>query len=242
MPIIPPKPDFTIEAMKKACERKALEQPARSYVGASIIGHPCARFIWYGYKQYPKKPFTAKTLWAFDDGHRTEDLISERLRLIDGIELKTHNENGYQYGFSMYDGQFKGHYDGQIKGILQAPKAWHVWECKCCSEKKFKEFQKTKQKYGEKDTLQTWNVIYWVQAQIYMDKTGYDRHYTTVASAGGRDLDSCRTEYKPEVAERYKDRARAIIETKQPPPRISENQDHWQCRFCDYREVCHGKT
>lgn len=238
MVLIPQQTDPTLDAMRLACEEKSKQEPRRGYLGASSIGDPCARKLWYMYNGFPSEPFKAETLWNFEDGHRTEDLIAARLRMVKSIELFTHDENGKQFGFSMFGGKFAGHYDGVIRGLIQAPKAWHIWENKACSLKKFNEFKACKIKYGEKNALENWNMTYFVQHQIYMHKENIDRGYLTVALAGGRDIDSCRTEYKPEIAERYTDRAEAIINAKSPPPRISEDATFWLCRFCNQQENC----
>ena len=237
---IPSRGDHTLDAMKRAIEAREAARPRRSYLGASSIGNPCARQLWYQYNGYPAPPFEAETLFNFEDGHRTEDLTAKRLRLVDGIELWTHDENGEQFGFSIFEGKFAGHCDGVIRGLIQAPKTPHVWECKASNNKKYAEFQAAKAKFGEKLALKNWNEVYFVQAQLYMHFLKIDRHYLTVALAGGRDYDSCRTEYEPEKAEWAIDRAAKIINAKKPPPKINEKPDFYICRWCNYREECHG--
>jgi hypothetical protein len=239
LPIL--KEDPTINALYAHMEAIEQDKPKRSYLGASLIGNECVRQIWYKYNDYPCQPFSAKTLMNFEDGHRTEELTANRLRLIPEITLKTHDDNGNQMGFSALGGKFKGHWDGVITGILQAPKTPHIWECKASAYKKFNEFKAAKQKYNDKSVLENWNKNYHVQAQLYMHYSGLDRHYTTVAYAGGRDYLTCRTEYKEEVALRYIDRAEKIINADTEPPRISEKEDFFICRFCEYKDVCHGK-
>jgi hypothetical protein len=240
MVAIPQKNDPTIEAMKAKIKAAQHDQKKRDYLGASLIGNPCARQIWYEYNGYPKEPFEAETLMNFEDGHRTEDLTAQRLRLVGGIELWTHDEQGNQFGFSALGGKFKGHCDGVIRGLLQAPKALHVWEAKCSAEKKFNEFKAAKAKWGEKLALKNWNENYFIQAQLYMRFLQIDRHYTTVELAGGRDYDSCRTEYEPEVAAYAIDKAEKIISAKEPPPKINEKKDFYLCRWCAFRDICHG--
>lgn len=225
--------------MEKAIEA-AQETERRNYVGASSIGNDCARQIYYEYNGYPRPLFPAKALMNFDDGHRTEELTAARLRMVQGIELHTHKPDGTQWGFSALGDRFKGHCDGFIRGLKQAPVTPHVWECKASGQKKFNEFQNVKAKYGEKATLENWNFTYYVQSQIYMHYFDLKRHYTTVALAGGREYDSCRTEYKQEVALKYIDRAEKIINATQPPPRISEQSDFYLCKWCAFKEVCHG--
>jgi len=235
---IPTQKDPTLEEMYRKIENKPREK--RDYLGASLIGNPCARQIWYEYNGYNAEPFNADTLMNFEDGHRTEELTADRLRMVDGIELKTIGLDGNQLGFSDMDGKFKGHYDGIITGLLQSPKAPHIWECKASGDKKFNEFQKIKEKFGEKNTLKNWNENYYVQAQMYMHYEGLERHYLTVAKAGGRGYDSVRTDYSLEFANRYIDRASKIINTTSPPPKIREEKDYYICRWCKFKEECHG--
>ncbi len=80
---IPTYGDPTIQAMYQAIERNS-DKSKRNYLGASLIGNPCARQIWYQYNGYTQEPFSAETLMNFEDGHRTEDLTAERLRMVDG--------------------------------------------------------------------------------------------------------------------------------------------------------------
>lgn len=239
MVAIPQKQDPTIVAMKAAIKSRQFNEKPRNYLGASLIGKECARQIWYDYNKYPKEPFGAETLMNFEDGHRTEDMTAERLRMVDGIELWTHNEDGGQFGFSLFDGKFKGHCDGVIRGILQAPKSLHVWECKACAEKQYKAFIAAKDKWGDKMALKEWNHGYFIQAQIYMHELKIDRHYLTVALSGGRDYETCRTEYEKEVALYAIDKAEKIINAEQEPPRINEKPDFFLCKWCSFREICH---
>lgn len=237
-----PQPECpTLAAVKRAVEASQ-ERKRRDYIGASAIGAPCARAIWYEYHQYPREPFAAETLWNFEDGHKSEAIMAERLRLVPGIELWTHKPDGTQYGRQAMGGKFKGHVDGVVRGLLQAPKRAHVWEHKCCGQKKFDEFKTIKAKFGEKATLREWNMQYFVQAQMNMHYLHLDRHYLTVALAGSRDVDAVRTEYQPEVAERYIDRADGVLQAKEPPARVSEKADYFVCRWCNFREECHGKN
>lgn len=238
---IPDLEDPTITAMKQAAKIEGNKQKKRNYLGASLIGNPCSRQIWYQYKGYEQESFEAETLWNFEDGHRIEDITAARLRRVKGITLWTHDDKGNQYGFMDYNGQFRGHCDGVILGILQAPKTPHVWENKCSADKKFNEFVSVKAKFGDKLTLKNWNENYYAQAQLYMHYLKLDRHYTTVARAGGRDYASCRTEYDPEYADQIRDKAFKIINAKEAPPKISDKPDFFICRFCSFREICHGK-
>jgi hypothetical protein len=236
MAAIPQLGDPTLDAMRRVFETMGNNEKKRDYIGASSIGNPCARQIWYDYQGMPKKPFDSATLFRFADGHSTEAVICARLRLVQGIELWTEQE-GKQFGFADFDNRFRGHVDGIIRGIVQAPKTTHVLEVKCTED--LNKFRKAKFDHGEKNALKNWNEVYFVQAQLYMFYFKLDRHYTIVASPGGRDMDSCRTEFDPEVAQRYRDRAFELLQAKEAPPRISEKKDFFICRWCAHAEHCH---
>jgi len=230
--------DPTLEKMLEICASQ--KEKKRGYLGASLIGSNCPRFIWYTYKGIDGRPTGAETLFAFEDGHRTESLTIERLRRVPGIEIWDKDDSGVQYGFSDFNGKFRGHFDGVIRGIYQAPKTAHILEIKCCAEKKFNEFVSAVAKYGEKGALKQWNESYYVQAQLYMHYSNLTRHYLVVAKAGGRGYFSCRTEYEKETALQYIERAEKIINAKEPPHRINEKRDYYLCRWCPFSEVCHG--
>ena len=236
---IPDKGDPTLDAIRNKSVELHSSQPHRSYIGASIIGEECARKIYLGYR-HPElaSPFDCDSIYRFDDGHRTEDLIISRLKQSGFLEVWDKDENGEQYGFSEFGGKFSGHADGIIRGLLQSPKTVHVLEIKCTE--KLAAFQRAKLKCGDKGALKEWNFKYFVQAQIYMHYFNLDRHYTIVASAGGRSMDSCRTEYEKEVALQYIDRAKALIDAVSEPPRISEKPDFFLCRMCQFHGHCHG--
>lgn len=241
MVAIPSISDPTLEAMRRTYEVIGNQEKKRDYIGASTIGNPCSRQIWYDYKQYPREPFKAETLFNFEDGHHVESLMANRLRMVSGVELWTHDENGNQFERTAFGGKFKAHPDGVILGILQAPKSPHIWENKASGHKKFTEFQSCKVKFGDKSALKNWNENYFAQAQVLMHLFQINRHYMTVALAGGREIDSCRTEYQAEVAEKYLERAGKLLDAKETPPRISDKSDFFVCKMCSFRDECHGK-
>jgi len=229
--------DPTLEEMHKQVAVRAASEPPRRYLGASSIGHSCERFVWYGIQGAPCEPMSAQGVYAVTDGHRTEDLIAERLRLVPGVTLETVDANGNQYGFE--DGLFKGHCDGFIIGLLQAPKTPHIWEHKACNEKKFAKFESIRSKAGEKATLQQWDFTYYVQAQVYMHYFGMTRHYLTVSTPGGRQITSARTNYDKGFAEAQVAKAMRLLQAKEPPPRVSENPTWFECKWCKYKGICH---
>lgn len=232
--------DPTIAAMHTAIEQREAATPPRAYLGASGIGDSCERKLWYGVQGYKREPIKWQGLYAIEDGHRTEDLIAARLRMVPGVELWTHRPDGSQYGFSDFGGRFRGHIDGVIKGLIQSPKTPHIWENKAVNEKKFSLLSRCIAEKGEKNALKKWDAIYYAQAVVYMHYFNLTRHYLTVTTPGGRNIISCRTEENKEYAQALRSKAERILEAQEPPARVSENPSWFECKWCNFYEVCHG--
>ena len=231
--------DPTLEAADHAL-KEAAEPSMRGHLGISGIGG-CPRKTAYSFQWVGSKPFEAKTLKLFADGHRTEPLFFERLRLVPGLTIVDFIDDK-QIRVDGYKGHFVGHLDFEVLGLLQAPKTWHVGEIKTTSEKNLTAFRRLKVKHGEKNALKEWNITYYAQAQCYMRYRKRTRHWLIVGSAGGRDWDACRTEYNEQDAEAFEARAIQIIDqTKNLPDRISEDPEYFICKhMCEFAEICHG--
>lgn len=226
----------TLEAADRAYEA-VQDRRWRSHLGMSQIGAPCDRALWYSFRWVQKPCFEALTLKRFEDGHRTEDLVIARLKLVPDIELHEADERGQQFRFEDFGGHFSGSCDGVALGLLEAPKTWHIIEIK--ASEKWTDLDKARKKVGEKNALAEWNATYYAQAALYMHYAGLDRHYIVAASPGGRRWTAVRTNADPVHAETLRARAERIIFTDEAPARIGE-ETYFQCRFCDYAALCHN--
>lgn len=238
---LPEPQDPTLAAMDEAIER-AQDTSRRPYLGASQIGDPCSRKLWYSFRWAAPVRFNAATLKRFEDGHRGEALMVERLSMVPGLMISTLAPDGRQWGISDHEGHFRGHCDGFVKGLLQAPRSAHVFEHKVCNETKQKKLAKLKAEKGEKEALSHWDPVYYAQAQIYMHYFKLDRHYLTCSSPGERETVSVRTDYEWKFADPLVQKAKDIITSDAPPTRLSDDPTHWLCKFCDYHSVCHDIT
>lgn len=239
MAALPLQVDPTLEAMKVAMQEEAGAELPRAYLGMSGIANECMRQSWYQWRWWSEVEFDADTLARFADGHYSEDLTASRLRKVDGISLTTHTPEGKQIGFSDYGGHFRGHMDGLILGLHQAPKTKHVWEHKCVNETKFKKLNQLKESEGEKNALEKWDAVYYGQAVLYMEYSELDRHYLTVATAGSREITSARTEKNKEHAQHLIAKAGEIICAEQPPARAFKDASFYKCKWCAFSDNCH---
>jgi hypothetical protein len=237
----PDERDPTLEAADRALEARAASDRPRPYLGASSIGDPCSRKLWYRFRWAAKERFDAATLKRFADGHASEAVQAVRLRLVEGVTLVTIDpESGGQIGFRDLDGHYGGHADGMILGIHEAPKTWHVWEHKSVNEKSLNELRRIRRESGQKAALRRWKPEYWAQAQQYMHYLGASRHYLTASSPGCRDAVSVRTDADPASALELRAKAERIIRADAPPVKLSETPDRMECRWCTFTAVCHG--
>lgn len=239
MAIIERIQDPTLAAMRASVEREASKEEKRTYLGASSLGEECGRKTWYALKGYDRKEKPYNNVAAIQDGHRTEDLIIQRLRTVEGVELWDKDENGNQYGFDW--GFLKGHYDGVIRGLLQAPKTAHIFEVKTVNEKKFNQLQKAIDEYGEKNALQNWDPVYYAQAVLYMNAEQLTRHYLVCSTPGGRDQIGVRTDENTTYAKALIEKARRIYNMKEPPTRVGK-KDFYKCKWCEFYSVCYSEN
>lgn len=235
------KPDPTLEAVNAALEKEQEPRTSKN-IGFGAIGHPCRLKLYYDINATEGEIFSEKTLRIFRNGHRDEDLMAADLRKVKGIELHTHdpNRDNKQYKLDALEGRLTGRLDGAIRGLKQAPTKFHIWEHKSVNEQKFEKLEKLKIKYGEKNALKEWDEVYYGQAQLNMRKAELDRHYLTVSTPGLRRVTSCRTELDKGYADALIRKADDIINAKMPPEKISNDPNNFSCKFCRWKERCHG--
>lgn len=239
LPAIAPA-DPTLDALRVEVERRAAQESPRAYLGMSSIGKPCERALWYGFRWAARETFDAETLWRFDDGHRSEDVMASRLRLVPGVHLRTVDPStGQQFGFSDLGGHFRGHADGLVTGLLQAPKALHVWEAKAVNDAKLAKLVKLKAEHGEKAALVNWDGVYWAQAVLYMAYAEAPRHYLTVSSPGARTMVGVRTDTNLDAARALRSKAERVITAPEPLPKISDDPAWFECKWCPMHAACH---
>ena len=221
---------------KAICEKNDA-QPSRKYLGGSSLGSACARMVQYRYMQTPvdeSKQFPARTLRIFDFGHQIEDMVAKYL-LDAGFELKTHDSQGGQFGFSVADEQIKGHIDGVICSGPVPMGYPFLWENKSANTKKFSEFVR-------KGVAEA-NPVYAAQIalyQAYMDLTENPALFTVM----NKDTSEIYYELVPfdkGLAQRTSDRGVEILQATKASemlPRVASNSDYFTCKFCDFRQTC----
>jgi hypothetical protein len=234
--------DNTLRAADEVMQRKDQQSTPRGYLGMSGM-YECTRQVWYAWRMVKRIGFDAATLKRFASGHADEDVFAARLKKVAGIDLITADPaTGRQIGHRDISEHFRGHQDGQIRGLRDDPHNWYVWEHKSVNERSFRKFQRDIDKWGEEHALREWNLTYFNQAQLYMYYSGVWRHYLTATTPGCRDDMKCITLYQPEVANALVEKAEEVIfSTDRPAPISTVPEKAFSCKFCGYKDFCTDK-
>lgn len=230
MTAIPTPSHTTVKAIYETYERK--EEELRTHLGASEIGGVCERENWYGFRWSRVKRFEGRMLRLFNRGHREEPVLINDL-INAGVEVMAFDSKGEQFEFMMFGGHFGGHLDAMLKGLIEAPKTWHVGEFKTHKDSKWEEVVKKGVRVAQPK--------HFVQMNLYMGKTGTTRGAYFAVNKNDDRIQLERVEFDKELYERTILKAERIIFSDLPPPRISERAEWWQCARCDYKEICHAE-
>ncbi|MGB1125795.1 MAG: oxidoreductase [Phycisphaeraceae bacterium] len=229
----PPSDSPTVKAIYAYHESQRESRP-RTYVGASQIGHACARKLWYDFRHCGQAEFDGRMLRLFETGDLAEIRFVTELKAI-GCEVYDVDPNtGEQFEVKSLGGHFSGHMDGAGRGFPEAEKAWHVLEFKTHNAKSFAQLKAKGVKASKP--------MHYAQMACYMKLTGMKRAFYLAANKDTDHLYSERLRWEDvkDDAERLMDRAESIINASQPPEKIGDSADHYNCKWCEHTDRCHG--
>ncbi|MFN4204742.1 MAG: hypothetical protein ACK4HG_00010 [Agrobacterium albertimagni] len=235
----PKEPNFAdgLNALiDRALQAENETRPGRDYLGGSRLGDPCARRLQFEYLNVPRDPgagFPGRTLRTFALGHSLEDLAVEWLRKA-GLDLRTRNRSGEQFGFSVAGGRVKGHIDG----VIVAAEGFAVpalWECKTANAKNWRDMARrgvtvAKPVYAAQIALY----------QAYMGLTEAPALFTAV----NKDTSELWHELVPfdgGLAQSVSDKAVRILQACDAGewlPRVASEPGFFECTTCAFKQRC----
>jgi hypothetical protein len=207
------------------------DDPWRNHLGASLIGRECARELWYSFHWATLKKFDGRMLRLFNRGHLEEPRFVAMLLMI-GCQVWQVDANGKQFRVTGHKGHFGGSMDGVVFDIPDLPGISILTEFKTHGDKSF-----TKLKA---DGVMAAKWEHFVQMQIYMGKNNLPWALYAAVNKNDDALHLELVQFDPAQYQRYLDRSAMIIDNQDPPPKINESPGWFKCKFCDYRNVCHG--
>lgn len=220
-----PKPESsTVRAIYAAYEAAASSWDS---LGISVgeANDPCDRALWYGFRwASPLEKHHGRQLRLFETGNLEEGRLVADLERI-GVDVY-----GQQDKIRLVQGHVRGKCDGKAMGVVEAPKTEHLLEFKSSNAKGMKEIIKK----GCMEAKQ----LHYGQCQLGMHAFGLSRCLYLVSCKDDDTLYAERIEYDPEFCLRLVARLERIINSPEPPSRINDAADWFECTLCKHKPVC----
>ena len=208
----------------------------RTHLGASQIGKPCSRELWYIFRWAKKSDFGAttnrsagQTLRLLQRGHREEYNIIEYL---EGI--------GCNFDFAL-DKQARisdigGHFGGSLDGIGTLPTRYGIaekilFEFKTANQNSFNAMKRQGVKLSKP--------VHWSQMCVYGLRRELRYALYLVVHKDTDELYMDLLELDWEHGKSMIDKAGMVITSPLPLARIAENHTSFECQFCNFKQICH---
>lgn len=227
-----PQESETVRAIFAYNKKLGDAEPERGYLGASIIGHECDRYLWLMFRGCAKRTFDGRMHRLFERGRREESWFVDELR---GIGCTVHEKDpntNEQVEVVALGGHFRGHLDGVALGIPEAPKTWHVLEFKTHNDKSFSALVKVGVKAAKP--------MHYAQMMVEMGLSKLSRALNLASNKDTDALHSERIDYDASEFKAIMARAERIIKAPVPPGRLASRPDDFRCKFCEAQDLCWG--
>jgi len=202
---------------------------SRGYLGGSLIGHDCERYLWFSFRGAANPVFDGRMLRLFQTGDLEESRFVAELRGI-GLTVLEADETGQQFRVEALGGHFAGHMDGVAVGVPTAEKTWHLLEFKTHNSKNFAKLfnggvEKNFKKHHD-------------QMQSYMGLGGLKRGLYLAKNKDTDALFAERVRFDRAKFDVIMAKAERVITSASAPERIASRPDDWRCKFCDAHALC----
>lgn len=216
-----------------ALARKNEAQAPRNYIGASELGDPCLRRVYYNAIKADRTPFTGQKLRVFEMGRAFEALVADWIKAA-GFDLRTHDLAARQFEFVTGNGRIKGHSDGVLAGGPRIPDLAYpaLWENKALKGRYWNALVKKGLRSAEPK--------YFAQVQLYLGYFELPNALFTAINKDTAEIYHAVIPYEVAEAQRYSDRGVDLIravDAQNPPPRIASSPDFYACRMCNFAET-----
>lgn len=197
-------------------------------LGASLIGKPCERALWFGFRHAAKPDFEGRLLRLFRRGHIEEDWIIRDLRRLGVVVYPFDPVTLGQWEYTMLDDHFVCKLDGKCFDVPGSTKP-HTLEVKTASDWAFKKI------------ASNWKAAkpeHHAQVQIGMELSGYRRGLYIAVNKNNDDIFTEREPYNKDFNRELIDKAERVITARRPPMiLVGPNV----CKWCDFQAVCSGR-
>ncbi len=201
----------------------------RYYIGASSIGHPCRRYIWYRFNNVVANKIDAKTAITFEIGKQLEQIIVGYLQDANvNIELPSRH-NDYLQLWDPDVELFRGHADALIHF---GPDSFSILEIKTAKNSSFERFKSK--------GLLVWSESYYAQLQAYMCMSGAKQGVLLAINKDNSELHCEWVNFDSDYYLKLRDKAFAISRSDKEPEKLNQSPLYMTCNRCAFKSICHG--
>lgn len=218
---------YTIaELIDKAHESR--QELPRPHLGASLLGHPCDRWLWLSFRWAIQEKFPGRILRLFRRGHLEEQTLVSDLRAI-GIDIQRTGKSQSRVSFGCH---VSGSIDGIAEcGVPHGDGMRYVVEFKTHSKKSFEHL--------EDNGVEKSKPMHYAQMQVYMLGTQIDRAlYVAICKDDDR-IWAEQISFNATIANWLVERGKRIALSDRMPEPLSADPSWYQCKFCPAHEFCH---
>jgi hypothetical protein len=212
-----------VKTIKDKLEALKYESEQRPYLGGSMIGHGCSRYVAYSFR------------WAYTDN--IESKLWRIFRLGDAVEeilVGQLNKAGLEvYGQQVSVSGYKCHAAGHIDGLIQIDDVAHLFEGKSMNHTNYLDVQRK--------GVQVSKPIYYGQCQVYMGKLELKKALFLALDKNTSDVYIEILDFDQDEYDRLIRREEDVIDGLPISffPKISNNPSWYSCKYCSARQVCH---
>lgn len=210
-----------------------LNDGPRSHLGASLIGHECAYYLWLAFRWVSKDVFEPRMLRLFERGRREEEWNIRLLRAA-GFEVwEVDPSNNKQFRIH----GAKGHFGGSLDAISRCPPTYEIsfpllTEFKTCNSGQFKK--------AVSEGVKLWAPKYYAQMCEYGKHYGFHFALFWCVNKNDDDIYIEIVELDWNYAKELDIKADEIVFAAQGPERLSEDPSYYTCKYCPKLGVCHN--
>jgi hypothetical protein len=200
------------------------DEGERGYLGASIIGEPCARKLWLQFHRYAEaEQFEPRMLRLFFRGQREEGMFEMYLR-----------ETGFNVIHDcMQQARWKhGFFSGAPDGVLEKDGVRYLPEYKTINDSGFKAL--------ERGRIESLKPLHFAQIQVNGDEYKCDYGLYLVVNKNTDELFCDIIPIDTKKAQEYRNKSEYITMADKPPERIATKPTDYRCKTCHVRDQCWG--
>ena len=212
-------------------EEGEVENNPRPYLGYSMIGEKCLRYLQYCHRMAFTNTITNRINRLFNFGKHMEYVFTADLEHNLGLLI-----GSAQKEMIGYKGHWKGHIDGLATKVPTAEKTVHLLEYKTHNDEQFKLLMR------HKEVKKSHPKHYW-QATAYMGHLKITRTLYLGYNKNDSSYYVERIHFNKEDFEELEFKSRAVVDNVKLFPRIGPGKESWhECRFCPAKQVCYNKA